>query len=216
MERRPIKIRDSKWAKSIASSLASKGIKPNHISLASIFFSAIAGLSAYWGFSLPYSNLKVILLVVAAISVQLRLLCNLFDGMVAVEGGMKSAVGELYNEIPDRISDCLTLIIPAYAFSSLVVTLGWSAGIISVLTAYIRAVGSSAGAPNYFVGPMAKPQRMALITVTFVASAFFFNSTYAVNFFPLALGIIFVGGALTCYRRLVFISGYLNQKSDVS
>ena len=29
-----------------------------------------------------------------------RLLCNLLDGMVAVEGGKRSKSGELYNDVP--------------------------------------------------------------------------------------------------------------------
>lgn len=42
--------------------------------------------------------------------IQLRLLCNLFDGMVAIEGGKKSDVGSLYNEFPDRIADSLLIV----------------------------------------------------------------------------------------------------------
>ena len=42
------------------------------------------------------------LLVVAAGMIQLRLVCNLLDGMVAVEGGMKTKSGELYNDVFGR------------------------------------------------------------------------------------------------------------------
>lgn len=41
---------------------------------------------------------------------QSRLLCNLFDGMVAIEGGKKSANGDLYNDMPDRFADALFII----------------------------------------------------------------------------------------------------------
>ena len=47
--------------------------------------------------------------------VQLRLLCNLLDGMVAVEGGRSSPVGALYNEVPDRVADSLLLVALGYA-----------------------------------------------------------------------------------------------------
>src|SRR5438132_145918 len=53
--------------------------------------------------------------VIAAALVQFRLACNMLDGMVAVESGVASPVGELYNEIPDRISDAAALIGLGYA-----------------------------------------------------------------------------------------------------
>ena len=43
------------------------------------------------------------LFLVAAVCVQLRLLANLLDGMVAVGSGQASRIGELYNEVPDRV-----------------------------------------------------------------------------------------------------------------
>ena len=50
-----------------------------------------------------------LLLIAAAGFIQLRRLCNLFDGMVAVEGGFKTKSGELYNDLPDRFSGALIL-----------------------------------------------------------------------------------------------------------
>ncbi len=48
--------------------------------------------------------------LLAACLIQLRLLANMFDGMVAIEQGRQSPLGELYNEIPDRVSDAFILI----------------------------------------------------------------------------------------------------------
>lgn len=45
--------------------------------------------------------------ILAAVFIQCRLLCNLFDGMVAVEGGKSTPSGELFNDIPDRVADPL-------------------------------------------------------------------------------------------------------------
>ena len=42
---------------------------------------------------------------------QLRLLCNMMDGLVAVEGGLKSKAGDLFNEAPDRIEDVILLVL---------------------------------------------------------------------------------------------------------
>lgn len=111
-----------------------------------------------------------VLYLVAAATIQLRLLCNVIDGLVAVEGGMRSPTGELYNEAPDRVSDALTLIGAGYAAGSCP-ELGYLAAIVAIMTAYIRALGKGAGAGSDFGGPMAKPHRMATMTVTCVLLA---------------------------------------------
>ena len=41
---------------------------------------------------------------------QLELLCNLLDGMVAVEGGLGGPTGPLWNELPDRIADSVFIV----------------------------------------------------------------------------------------------------------
>src|SRR5664279_3929418 len=94
--RRPVKTRNANWAAWLAQSLADAGVRPNRISLASIAAAAVAAACLLTGCYLT-----------AALFIQLRLLCNLLDGMVAIEGGRRSAVGELYNDLPDRLSDAL-------------------------------------------------------------------------------------------------------------
>ncbi len=58
-----------------------------------------------------------------ALLVQLRLLANLYDGMVAVLRQIASPVDELFNEVPDRVSrfrrdwrDAFFLLLPATRF----------------------------------------------------------------------------------------------------
>src|SRR5687767_919083 len=76
--RRPLKTRDHNWAIRAAQWLAGAGVSPNAISLASVAFaSAAAGALLAHGW------------LAAALFIQLRLLCNLLDGMVAVEGGRR-------------------------------------------------------------------------------------------------------------------------------
>ena len=74
----------------------------------------------------------------AAVLVQLRLLANLLDGMVAIEAAQASRVGELFNEVPDRVSDAATLVGLGFAVGS-VPLLGFLAAILAILVAYIRA-----------------------------------------------------------------------------
>src|SRR4051794_31303358 len=102
MLRRPIPSRQSHWAIATAGWLLRRGLRPNQISLMSSVFSGIAGLSLVLA-AASTPGWRIALLLVAAACMPLRLLCNLFDGMLAVEGGLQSPVGELYNELPDRL-----------------------------------------------------------------------------------------------------------------
>jgi phosphatidylglycerophosphate synthase len=146
----------------------------------------------------------------AAVLIPLRLTANLLDGMVAIGAGRASRLGELFNVIPDRVSDSAVLIGLGYARSSEPV-LGFVAALLAVLTAYVRAVGKNAGAPQVYAGPMAKPQRMWLVTAFCVAAAVAPDAMTAplpgLAFTPPAVLLLLVGAgcALTVARRLVLI-----------
>jgi hypothetical protein len=93
--RRPLKSRDTRWAIGIASCLAHQGIRPNVISVAGTVFAALAGVCfRIAGYSANNWHWSV-LLILAGCGMQLRLLCNLFDGMMAIEGGFRTKAGEL-------------------------------------------------------------------------------------------------------------------------
>ena len=87
--------------------------------------------------------------------------------MVAVVSGRASKVGELYNEVPDRVSDAAVFIGTEFAWRGNV-ALGYIATILAIFTVYVRAAGKIAGAPNEFCGPMAKQHRMLVTTVACV------------------------------------------------
>jgi phosphatidylglycerophosphate synthase len=213
LTRRPIRARDTKWAAATARWLARIGLRPNFISLLSILFAAIAGDSlALTNGETPTD--AALFFVVAALCIQLRLLCNLFDGMVAVEGGFRTKFGEIYNELPDRFADALILAGAGYSLSDWPVlkTLGWTAAILAVITAYVRALGASAGAAQYFIGPMAKQQRMAVMTAACVASAGCLFFWKPISLIPIALAVIIGGCLITIWRRCVLIARDLEGK----
>jgi phosphatidylglycerophosphate synthase len=134
------------------------------------------------------------LLVGAAVAIQLRLLCNLLDGLVAVEGGLASPDGELFNEVPDRITDSLLLVAAGYAAS--VPELGWAAALAAALTAYMRVLGGTLGRPQDFSGLMSKPRRMALLTAACL------GAVASPDVLAFALGVIFAGSLVTSAGRL--------------
>ena len=201
--RRPLKSRDTKWAGAVASWLARAGIRPNVISVAGTFFAAGAGVCFWFAGHTVQDWRWSILLMLAVCGMQLRLLCNLFDGMVAIEGGFKTKAGEIFNELPDRFSDAFIFIGAAYSVPEFAWTheLGWAAAVLAVITAYVRALGASMGAGQQFIGPMAKQQRMAVMTATCVVGAFAPIWPLLASMIPVALTLIVLGCVITIIRR---------------
>ena len=145
----------------------------------------------------------------AAACVQLRLVCNLLDGMVAIEGGRKSSVGAIYNEFPDRIADTLFLVPLGYAAG--MPWLGWACALLAALTAYVRVFGGSLGLAQDFSGVMAKQRRMAALTAGLVAQAVL--SFFSAGLWPLLVtaAIIAAGSLVTCITRTVAIARKLER-----
>jgi phosphatidylglycerophosphate synthase len=203
LSRRPLTSRGTRWAAAIASWLVKKRIQPNTISVFSLVFASGAGLVLIGAGSFGGAG-RAVLLLAAATGIQLRLLCNLFDGMVAVEGGFKTKSGEIYNELPDRFADVVILAGAGYslALSPWLQTLGWMAAALAVITAYVRALGASAGTAQHFIGPMAKPQRMAVMTVTCVVLAVLSLFRSQFDLMQIALLVICAGCLVTIERGL--------------
>ena len=173
--RRPLKTRSKAWAGALASALGKARISPDIISLFSIVFAVLGAVLLLVAGIEANPVLRGACLIGAATCVQLRLLANMLDGMVAVEHGLGSSAGPIWNELPDRVADALFLIGAGYAAWAMDMTagswLGWTAALLAVLTAYIRELGRGLGFPADFSGPMAKPHRMFALTVTCVISA---------------------------------------------
>ena len=163
LERRPIPARELRLFKSLAAWLAARGVPANAISLAGLGFGILAG-AALGSTSATPPWAQRAAFVLAAACIQLRLLANMLDGMVALAGTRTSPLGQLYNEVPDRVSDAATLIGLGYAAGGSVL-FGYLAALAAVFTAYVRAAGKVAGARQEYCGPMAKQQRMFLVTV---------------------------------------------------
>ena len=202
--RRPLRTRDARWAQALAGALGRAGVRPNAISVASIGFAAVGAaalLAAGHGGGGP--AWRVVLFLLAGGCIQLRLLCNLLDGLVAVEGGFRTPAGEIYNELPDRASDVLLLAAAGCAttWTGWERDLGWAAAASAVVTAYVRALGVQAGAGPAFGGPMAKPQRMFVLTLACALTAGEVALGWPTRAMTLALALVAAGSVLTAARR---------------
>lgn len=192
-DRRPIAARDSGFARRLTALLLKTPITPNEVSLLSIGFAALGAAA------LLYATRWPLLYLVAVAGIQLRLLCNLLDGMVAVEGGRGSPVGALYNEFPDRVAD--TLLIVALGYAAGAGWLGWAGALAAALTAYVRVFGGSLGQAQDFRGPMAKQHRMALMSLACLLALGEALLTSERVVLYAAGWIILAGALITCWTR---------------
>lgn len=214
--RRPIASRNATWAKSTARLLAQRGVSPNAVSAASVFCALFAALCLVATTRATSTGDRAMLFLGAALFIQARLLCNLFDGMVAVEFGKASALGPIYNDLPDRPADVLILAGAGYSLSIFAWSplAGWIAAILALLTAYVRVQGVAVGAGEYFTGPMAKPHRMATLTIACVLSIAETVLAWPHRAISIALALVALGCVVTIARRLRLIAHDLKRPAS--
>ena len=202
--RRPLASRSTRWAGNLASVAVRAGLTADSISILSLLFAA-AGAAALLTLRQPWN------LLACAVGIQLRLLCNLLDGMVAIEGGRKSKVGVLYNEVPDRVADSLFLVALGYGID--IPWLGWLAALAAAVTAYIRVLGGTFGLAQDFRGPLAKQHRMAVMTAGCLLGIGEWYWNGGLRILETAAWIIALGAIATCGIRIRAIGRALRARS---
>lgn len=218
--RRELKSRNTGWARLLARWLIASNLSPNAISVLSIVFAAGSMTCFLFAPEQTTPLGSALVWFGAAAGIQFRLLCNLMDGMVAVEGGKASATGPIFNEVPDRIADVLILVGAGYStriepgviklFE--VLPLGWSCAVLAMSTAYVRLLQGTLVGQQSFMGPMAKQHRMAILTLgALIALGESLAGREPVAIYW-ALVIILIGATLTFFRRLNLIVQGLKAK----
>lgn len=183
------------------------GATPNGVSWASIGFALLAGV-AFWLALRDPPGSGTVLLLVAAVCLQARLLCNRLDGALAKRSGLIGKAGDIYNDAPDRAADALVFLGAGYGLTTWYAwgaDLGWAAALLSVSTAYVRVLGIACGLREHKDGPMARQHRMQAMTIAAVAAAI----ALAVGYSMIAgavlagtVGLVVVGAAVTVALRL--------------
>jgi phosphatidylglycerophosphate synthase len=178
-------------------------VRPNSVSIAGVAFAGLSAAAFYVSAGCSPA-VRAALLLVAAACIQLRLLCNLLDGMLAVECGLKTPAGEIFNELPDRVADVMILAAAGYAAPELPesVTLGWAAAVAALFTAYVRVLGGALGQKQHFIGPMAKQHRMFVLTLGTMLAALETLTSGTQRAIPAALAVILAGSLFTAMRRV--------------
>jgi phosphatidylglycerophosphate synthase len=203
-ERRPIATRETGWARALAAAVARTGLTANAISVLGAVFAVVA----CGAFLLSSGTGWRGWMIVAALGIQLRLLCNMLDGMVAVEHGRATPVGALYNDVPDRVADTVILVGAGYALAAggWNPVLGWACAVMALFTAFVRVLGGALGTPQFFFGPQSKSQRMAVLTGGALLAATMPSVVRAGQVVTLTLVVILVGSAVTVVRRTLRIA----------
>lgn len=176
----------------IARWLSARGVPPDAITLLAVPIGVVGGACLALSTSIPA------LLLVVPIAAAARLGANLLDGMVARATNRTHPMGEVWNELGDRIAD--VAMIGGLAFVPAVgPLLALSAAIASVLASYAGIVARAAGGRRQYGGVMSKPGRMAVLAATAVIA---FATGDAV-WLTAAAWIIGIGAVITLVQRLL-------------
>lgn len=214
--RRPLKSRGTPWAGALSRLLLRWKFTPNTVSVLSIAFSAGGAVCLYAAPREECTGCQAVWWLMAILGIQLRLLCNLMDGLLAVEGGLKSAVGDLYNEVPDRLADTLLLVAAGYGaahWHPWAADAGWAAAAGALYTAYARALGASLTGKQDFRGPFAKQHRMAVLTFACIAGAVEYAVNHSGHLMPWVLALVAAGSVATAARRLLTTASLLRSRT---
>lgn len=216
--RRPLRSRQTGWAQTLATFLARRRMSPDAISAMSLVFAAL-GCAALMTWPGQTGLARAAVLLAAAVLIQLRLLANLLDGLVAVEHGLGTTAGPIWNELPDRLADVLFFVGAGYGarFAGVgwAADLGWLTAVLAVIAPYVRELSRALGAPADFSGPGAKPHRMATLTLTAAVSAGSVAWPRAPGLI-MAAGLVVIAGltAATIVRRTFHLARWLAARPE--
>jgi hypothetical protein len=76
----------------------------------------------------------------------------------------------------------------------------------------VRLLGGSLGVGQHFVGPMAKPHRMAVLTAACLVSLVEVAFAYSGRVLAIALGVVVAGSLVTFARRTLLIARELRAR----
>jgi phosphatidylglycerophosphate synthase len=209
--RRPLASRRLAVMRRLADALARAGVSANAISFAGVVAAVLAAFALLQAGAAGPFRLDVAPWapgwLVALVLVQLRLLANLLDGLVAVEGGRGSATGPLWNEVPDRVED--TAILWAFGVAAGWPALGLWTALAAMGCAYVRQTGGGLGQAQSFIGPMAKQHRMAAVSLGCLAGFAAAVAGMGAALPGVVLWAVLIGSLVTIARRLRHIAGGL-------
>jgi phosphatidylglycerophosphate synthase len=176
----------------IADRLAARRVSPDLITWLGVPVAAAGGAC------LAFSPDRPALLLVVPVLAALRLALNLLDGMVARRTARTHPMGEMWNELGDRLADLLFIGGLAWV-PGVGPWLAFPAVIAALLASYVGITSRAAGGSRQYGGVMSKPGRMGVLAIA--APVALLAGSEA----PLAAAAVVIGaGALvTVVQRLL-------------
>jgi len=147
-----LKPKFQQFLRPLVQRLAEKGITANHVTLAAVVLSLVAG-----GAIALFSAQPEILLSIPVV-LFLRMALNAIDGMLAREHHMASSLGAILNELGDVLSDAalyLPLALVPGIFAPWVVVMV----LLAVISEMAGVIAVQIGASRRYEGPMGKSDR---------------------------------------------------------
>ena len=172
--------------------LVAAGVRPDAISATAIVLAAAGGACLALSDRVPW------LLLIVPVLAAARLIANILDGSVARRTGVARPIGEIWNELGDRVADVLFIgglaLIP-----SVEPRLALGAVIAALVASFAGLATRAAGGRRLYVGVMAKPGRMIVLAVA--APVAFITGDG--RFLAGAAALILVGSLVTLAQRLL-------------
>ena len=169
-------------------------IHPNTINLLALLMSLITGAA------LLFAPSYKILFLVVPLSVFIRIAFNALDGMVARTLNLSNKVGEVYNELYDRLSDISIFVFLAFASYA---DARWVLICLSfiLLNSYLGILGKSAGGSRVYKGFIGKADRMLYLGIVSIISFFRLDPLYWMIF----ILFILAGTIISSIQRFILI-----------
>jgi phosphatidylglycerophosphate synthase len=178
----------------ITDSLVKNKISPDWMTYAAILVAAGMSILIY----LSTTN-RYLLLFVAA-GVPIRLAMNALDGQVSRALGLADPMGEVKNELGDRLADMLIFV--SFCFvPEIPLAISITALCITFLVAYVGILSKALTGVREYAGIMGKPDRMTVIAIMAVLVAI----TAQWYWLSIGLVIVIILGVYTLWLRVAKI-----------
>jgi CDP-diacylglycerol--glycerol-3-phosphate 3-phosphatidyltransferase len=175
-------------------------IHPDLINLGGLFVSLCMAASMFFAQKHPF------LFWIFPAGAFIRTAFNALDGMVARGLSVTSPMGEVYNELLDRISDAAIFV--CVGISGLGTDYNaFTAAILVLLNSYTGIIAKAAGGTRVYGGIIGKADRMILLGTAGIISFFYFNwLTWDILLFAVS-----AGSGISLLQRLGIIRKQLSK-----
>ena len=182
----------------LAKIFADTGITPNQVTLASLLFSAAAGLC----YALGAAN--IILIGAALIFVVLNSLFDALDGSMARYLLINDKAGDFLDHVVDRYADVFIvggLIFGGYA--------GWGIGLFTMvgilLTSYLGTQAQALSIGRFYGGIMGRADRLVLIMAASLLHIIYPQAIFGYTLLGWSLILMGIASHVTALQRIHFI-----------